>query len=345
VEYFAAIDVSLEASSICIVDENGKIARERKASSDPESLAAALAGLPGPLRRVGLEAGPLSQWLHAGLAALELPVVCLETRHLKATLQAIPNKTDRNDARGMAQVVRTGWYKEVHVKSLPAQQARALLAARQLLVRQVKDTALSVRGLLRNFGVKLGAVGKMGFAGRVRELTAEMPSLASIVEPLLAARAACLRELAVLHREVLALARKDDVCRRLMTAPGVGPVVALAFKSAVDIPGRFTHSRAVGAHFGLAPRKFQSGEVDRTGHITRAGDEMMRTLLYEAATVILGRNPRWSTLKAWGVRLAERQGTQRARVGVARKLAIVLHRMWRDGTEFRWGEEPAGGTA
>jgi transposase len=345
VDYFAAIDVSLEASSICIVDQNGKIVRERKALSDPESLAQALIGLPGPLRRVGLEAGPLSQWLHAGLAALELPVVCLETRHLKATLQAIPNKTDRNDARGMAQVVRTGWYKEVHVKSLPAQQIRALLAARQLLVRQAKDLGLSVRGLLRNFGLKLGAVGKAGFAGRVRELTANTPGLATIIEPLLAARTACLRELGVLHRQVLALARKDEVCRRLMTAPGVGPVVALAFKSAVDDPGRFTRSRAVGAHFGLTPRKFQSGEVDRTGHITRAGDEMMRTLLYEAATVILARHPRWSTLRAWGTRLAQRHGVAPARVAVARKLAIVLHRMWRDGTEFRWGNESTAAAA
>jgi transposase len=260
-------------------------------------------------------------------------------------LQAIPNKTDRNDARGMAQVVRTGWYKEVHVKSLPAQEARALLAARQLLVRQVKDLALSVRGLLRNFGLKLGRTGKAGFAGRVRELVAKMPSLCSIVEPLLAARAACLRELGVLHRQVLALARDDEVCQRLMTAPGVGPVVALAFKSAVDDPGRFIHSRAVGAHFGLTPKKFQSGEVDRSGHITRAGDDMMRTLLYEAATVILARNPRWSTLKAWGVRLAQRHGVTRARVAVARKLAVILHRMWRDGTEFRWGKEPATAAA
>jgi transposase len=344
-ECFAAIDVSLEASSVCVVDQTGKIVRERKAPSEPAALAEALAGLPGALVRIGLEAGPLSQWLHAGLTKLDLPVVCLETRHLKATLKAMPNKTDRNDARGMAQVVRTGWYKEVHVKSLPAQETRALLAARQLLVRQVKDIALSLRGLLRNFGLKLGTVGKAGLAQRVRELVARTPRLAMIVEPLLAAHAACRRELGRLHRQVLALARDDEVCQRLMTAPGVGPVVALAFTSAVDDPGRFARSRAVGAHFGLTPKRFQSGEVDRTGHITRAGDDMMRTLLYEAATVILGRNPRWSMLKAWGVRLAQRQGIKRARVGVARKLATILHRMWRDATEFRWGREPATAAA
>jgi transposase len=274
------------------------------------------------------------------LSELGLPVVCLETRHLRATLKAMPNKTDRTDARGMAQAVRTGWYRAVHVKSLPAQQVRALLAARQQLVRQVKDLALSLRGLLRNFGLKLGRTGKAGFARRVRELVAGSPHLAMIVEPLLAAFAACRRELAVLHRQVLALTRDDAVCRRLMTAPGVGPVVALAFKSAVDEPGRFTRSRAVGAHFGLTPKRYQSGEVDRSGHITKAGDDMMRTLLYEAATVILARHPRWSPLKSWGVRLAQRQGTKRARIGVARKLAIVLHRMWRDGTTFRWNQEP-----
>jgi transposase len=341
VEYFAAIDVSLEASSLCVVDEKGTIVRETKVASEPRSLAAALAGLPGPLSRVGLEAGPLSQWLHAGLTGLGLPVVCLETRHLAATLKAMPNKTDRNDARGMAQAVRTGWYRQVHVKSLPAQEARALLAARQLLVRQVKDVSLSLRGLLRNFGLKLGAVGKSGFAARVRELLAGSPRLLAIAEPLLAAHAALLHEAAALHRHVLATARSDEVCRRLMTAPGVGPVVALAFKSAVDDPGRFAHSRAVGAHFGLTPRRYQSGEVDRSGHITRAGDAMLRMLLYEAATVVLTRTPRWSSLKAWGVRLAQRQGSKRARVGIARKLAVILHRMWRDGSAFRWGEAPA----
>lgn len=344
-EYFAAIDVSLEASSLCVVDEKGAIFREVKVPSEPECLASALAGLPGPLLRLGLEAGPLSQWLHAGLTELGLPVVCLETRHLAATLKAMPNKTDRNDARGMAQAVRTGWFKSVHVKSLPAQEARALLAARQLLVRQVKDVSLSLRGLLRNFGLKLGAVGKAGFDARVRELLAGSPRLLAIAEPLLAARAALLSEAATLHRRVLATAKGDEVCRRLMTAPGVGPVVALAFKSAVDDPGRFAHSRAVGAHFGLAPKRYQSGEVDRSGHITRAGDTMLRMLLFEAATVILTRTQHWSSLKAWGMKLAQRQGSKRARVGIARKLAVVLHRMWRDGSEFRCSEQPANAPA
>lgn len=340
-EYFAAIDVSLEASSLCILDEKGTIVRETKVASEPESLAKALAAAPGPLVRVGLEAGPLSQWLHAGLTGLGLSVVCLETRHLKATLKAMPNKTDRNDARGMAQVVRTGWYRAVHVKSPPAQEARALLSARQLLIRQAKDIGLSLRGLLRNFGLKLGTASKAGFEGRVRELAGGSPALSAIAEPMLAARAALLCQAKELHRHVLRAVRDDAVCRRLMTAPGVGPIIALAFKSAVDEPGRFAHSRAVGAHFGLTPKRYQSGEIDRSGHITRTGDAMMRTLLYEAATVILTRASRWSSLKAWGVRVAERQGLKRARVAVARKLAVILHRMWRDGSEFRWGEEPA----
>jgi transposase len=240
----------------------------------------------------------------------------------------------------MAQVVRTGWYRAVHVKSLPAQEARALLSARQLLIRQAKDVGLSLRGLLRNFGLKLGTAGKAGFEGRVRELAGGSPALSAIAEPMLAARAALLRQAKELHRHVLRTVRDDAVCRRLMTAPGVGPIIALAFKSAVDEPGRFAHSRAVGAHFGLTPKRYQSGEIDRSGHITRTGDAMMRTLLYEAATVILARASRWSGLKAWGVRLAERQGLKRARVAVARKLAIILHRMWRDSSEFRWGEEP-----
>lgn len=339
-KHYAGIDVSLKESHVCIVDAEGEVVSEAVVASEPEALAAHLLKW-AALERVGLEAGPLSQWLHAGLKAAGLPVECIETRHLKAAIGAMRVKTDRNDARAIAQVMRVGWYRTVHVKTPAAQEQVALVTARKLLVNKLKDVENSVRGLLRGFGLKLGQLGRARFEARVRELLAGAPRLLAIIAPLLAARAALRDQLAVLHRQVLQAVRRDRVCRLLMTAPGVGPVVALTFKSALDDPTRFARSKAVGAHFGLTPKKYQSGETDRSGHITKIGDELVRTALYEAATTLLHRVQRWSWLKAWAVRVAQRRGVKRAQVALARRLAVVLHRMWRDNTAFRWSREEA----
>lgn len=336
---YAGIDVSLKESHVCIVDEEGRVVSEAVVASEPEALAQHL--LKWRLERVGLEAGPLSQWLHGGLKSAGLTVECIETRHLKAAIGAMRVKTDRNDARAIAQVMRVGWYRAVHVKTPEAQEQMALITARKLLVNKLKDVENSVRGLLRGFGLKLGQVGRARFEARVRDLLEGMPRLLAIVAPLLTARVALKEQLAVLHRQVLQTVRQDRVCRLLMTAPGVGPVVALTFKSAVDDPARFAKSKAVGAHFGLTPKKYQSGESDRSGAITRMGDELVRTTLYEAASTLLHRVQRWSWLKAWAVRVAQRRGAKRAQVALARRLAVVLHRMWRDGTEFRWSRAEA----
>lgn len=337
--HYAGIDVSLETSSICIVDAQGAIQREFKVESEPEAMAAALMGTGLTFGQIGLEAGPLSQWLHAGLAKAGLPVVLLETRQLRATTKAMPVKTDRNDARAMAQVVRTGWFKAVHVKSELSQALRALLSGRKLLVAKLRDLDNGIRGLLRGFGLKVGQVSEAAFPGRVRELAEGQAGLEALMGPLLQARDAVRTERERLHRLVLVAVRDDDVCRRLMTVPGVGPVTALTFCSAVDDPTRFGRSRAVGAHFGLTPRQYQSGETDRVGHISKQGDSLARQALYEAANVLLTRTGRWSALKVWGLALAKRAGMRRAKVAVARKLAVVLHRMWRDGTEFCWSRE------
>ena len=339
--HHAGIDVSLETSSICIVDGAGAIVRELKAPSEPEALAAALRATGLPFARVGLEAGPLSQWLHAGLVEVALPVVLLETRRLRAATRSMPVKTDRADARVIAQVVRTGWFRAVHVKSELSQEARALLTARKLLVCKLRDLDNGVRGLLRGFGLKVGRTGERAFPGRARELVQGRPALEAAIEPLLQARGALLAGRERLHRLVLAAVRGDAVCRRLMTVPGVGPVTALTFRSAVDDPARFSRSRAVGAHFGLTPRRYQSGETDRAGHISKQGDGLARQALYEAANVLLTRTSRWSALKGWGMGVAKRAGLRRAKVAVARKLAVVLHRIWRDGSEFRWNREVA----
>jgi len=339
--YFAGIDVSLEQSSVCVMDGAGNIVREARVASEPAALIEFFRKLGLSLDRIGLEAGPLSQWLHAGLVQAGFEVVLLETRHVKAALSAMVVKTDRNDARGIAQLLRMGWFRPVHAKSPTAQAVRALLVARKLLQGKLLDVELSIRGILRGFGLKMGEVSKGRFAARVRELAAGHDMLERIVEPMLRAREALRSEYGQLHREMLALVKHDAVCRRLMTAPGVGALVAITFKSAVDEPARFAKSKAVGAHFGLTPKKYQSGETDVSGGISRVGDAMVRAALYEAAHVMLSRTTRFSSLKRWALGVAKRRGLKRAKVALARKLATVLHRMWLDETDFRWGKNVA----
>ena len=340
-DHYVGIDVSLELSSVCIVDAAGKIVHEAKVASEPEALTTFLIHLDLPLARIGLEAGPLSQWLHAALVKAGFQAVLLETRHVKAALSAMIVKTDRRDARGIAQLLRMGWFRPVHCKSAPAQEVRALLVARKQLQAKMRDVELSLRGLLRGFGLKVGEISKGQYAARVRSLVEGHTMLEQIAEAMLQAREALRTQFSKLHRAMLAIVRADEVCRRLMTVPGVGALVAVTFTSGVDAPERFSRSKAVGAHFGLTPKKYQSGETDITGAVSRVGDVMVRTALYEAAHILLTRAVRFSSLKRWAVEVAKRRGMKRAKVALARKLAVILHRMWVEGTTFRWGREVA----
>lgn len=338
-DYFAGLDVSVNETSVCIVDETGKIVREVKVASEPEALLAVLTNPTLQFRRIGLEAGPLSQWLFSALAEVELPVICVETRHMRAVLKAQINKTDRNDARGMAQMMRVGLYRPVHVKTLRSQKLRMLLTHRKLLQSKAIAIDNDLRGTLRNFGLKVGMVSVAKFETRIKELIENFSDLAVLVEPLLVVRRALREQLGILHRRLLAVVRDDDVCRRLMTVPGVGPVVALTYRATVDVPARFRKSKSVGAVFGLTSAKYQSGEIDRSGAISRCGDEMMRTMLYEAAQTMLFRSAKWSWLKAWAMKIARHRGTKKAIVALARRLAVIMHRIWVDGSEFRWTRE------
>jgi transposase len=345
-EHHVGIDVSLELSSLCVLDATGKVIREAKVASEPEALVKFLSGLDLTIVRIGLEAGPLSQWLYDGLHEAGFEAVLLETRHVKAALSAMAVKTDRRDARGIAQLLRMGWYRPVHRKSVSSQEIRALLGARKQLQIKVIDLEQTVRGLLRGFGLKVGDVSRGKLPARIRELTAGHAMLEKIVEPLLVAREAMWREFASLHREVLVIVKEDQVCRRLMTVPGVGALVSLTYRAGVDDPGRFTKSKSVGAFFGLTPKRYQSGESDVTGGITRVGDAGVRTALHDAANALLTRAHRFSTLKRWALDVAKRRGMRRAKVAaLARKLATVLHRIWADGTEFVWGKDPAAAAA
>jgi transposase len=338
-EHFAGLDVSVNETSLCIVDDAGRIVREAKVASEPDALLQMLKNDACHFKRIGLEAGPLSQWLYSAFAEAGLPVICVETRHMRAVLQAQINKTDRNDARGIAQMMRAGLYRPVHVKTLRSQKLRMLLIHRKLLQSKAIAIDNDLRGTLRNFGLKVGVVGTARFEARIRELVANLPDLAVLIEPLLIVRRVLREQIAVLHRRLLTIVKDDEVCRRLMTIPGVGPVVALTFRATVDVPARFKNSRAVGAVFGLTPSKYQSGEIDRTGGISRCGDEMMRVMLYEAAQILLVRSTKWSWLKAWAMQVARRRGTKKAIVALARRLAVIMHRIWVDGTEFRWTRE------
>ena len=338
-KHYAGLDVSVKETSVCIVDETGAICREIKVVSHPEDLLQLLQDPAWHLERVGLEAGPLSQWLFEGLAQAGVPVVCIETRHAKAFLKAQVNKTDRNDARGIAQMMRVNLFRPVHVKTLTSQKRRALLTARKLLQGKALAIESDIRGLLRNFGLKVGVVGAVRFEARIHELMEGMPDLAEIIAPLLQARQVLREHFATLHRRLLAVVRDDETCRRLMTVPGGGPVVSLAFVATIDIPTRFRTSKAVGPALGLTPVQHQSGESRRIGRISLCGDAMVRTLLFEAAQALLTRVTKWSWLKAWAIRVAQRRGSGKAVVALARRLAVILHRMWSDKTEFHWTRE------
>ena len=268
-----------------------------------------------------------------------MPAICIETRHAKAFLKAQVNKTDRNDARGIAQMMRVNLFRPVHVKTLTSQRRRTLLTARKLLQEKAIAIENDIRGLLRNFGLKVGIVGTIQFDARICELVDGRPDLGEIMEPLLMARQKLRETFMELHRKLLSIVRDDETCRRLMTIPGVGPVTSLAFTSTIDVPARFKNSRAVGPALGLTPVLNQSGESHRAGRVSLCGDGMMRALLYEAAQVLLNRVKKWSWLKAWAMNVVKRRGRQKAIVALARRLAVIMHRMWSDGAEFRWTKE------
>jgi transposase len=335
--YYAGMDVSLEETSICIVDETGRIVKEVRAASEPQ----ALDDIGLPMERIGLEACSLTAWLHDGLRDAGLPAICIETRQANAAMKTMPNKTDRNDARALAQIMRTGWFRQVHVKSRQCRLWRSLLVARRTVMNEMRSIENVLRAILREGGIKLGTPSRADFASKAREMAASDPLVMALVEPLLAVLATMLEQFTQLTKQVLDVAKGEMTCRRLMSVPGVGPITALSFRATIDRPDRFRRSRDVGAHLGLTPSRYQSGETDIQGRISRCGDEIARTAFYEAAHSLLVRSKQWSSLRAWGMGIAKRRGMARACVAVARKLAVILHRMWSDRSEFRFGK-PAG---
>ena len=334
-EHYAGIDVSLECSSVCVVDTSGKIVREVKVASEPTALIGWFCSLGFELARIGLEAGPLSQWLYAAMKQAGLAVELLETRHVSNAFKAMPVKSDRNDARKIAQLMRLGWFRPVHCKSMSAQEIRAMLTARKLVQSKLQDVENSLRGILRGFGLKVGKTTKRSFASRISELVVDQPALETIAAAMLAVHMALLREFNGLEKRVRTMSRRHERARLLMSTPAVGPIVSLTFACAVDDPSRFTSSKQAGPHFGLTPKKYQSGETDYTGRISKHGDASVREALYEAAHIMLTKPIKGcAQLKGWAMRIARRAGINKAKVALARKLAVIMLRMLKDNVPF-----------
>jgi transposase len=340
---YAGLDVSQQETHICVIDSGGAVLWTGKVRSEPEALAKVLRERAPDLARVVLESGALSGWLCCGLVEAGLPAVCIDARAAHGALKQRRSKTDRSDAEGLARLAQTGWFRVVHVRSRTSLEQRALLVARERLVRMQRDLLTQIRGLLKPFGLVLPRTTPRRLAARIEGWLDQAPALRPAIAALLAARAAVAAELERLDRLIVGHAAKDPVCRRLATIPGVGAITAACFTSVIDDPARFARADQVAAYLGLTPRRWQSGEVDRQGRISKAGNSMARHLLYEAANSLLGRLKRPCALRSWAQRLQDRVGGGKARVALARKLAVLMHKLWRREIDFEWrlATEPA----
>jgi transposase len=335
--HYVGLDVSQKTTAICVVDEQGRRLWRGACVTDPGAISARVLRHAGVVDvKVGVETGSMTPWLVHGLRSAGLDVECLDARRVKAALQMRLNKTDENDAEGLAQVLRTGWYRPVHVKSFDAHRARALLGARAQLVGMTTRLSNMIRGVLKTFGLLPGAGRGLRFDRSVETLLEGAPEIGLIVRPLLATWRQLREQIAVFDKAVQHRVRAVPICRLVLSVPGIGSLSSLVFLCTVEDPGRFSRSRAVGAHLGLTPRRYQSGETDRSGHISRCGDGLARTLMYEAAVVILHRIKRSLHLKDWAAAIEQRSGPGKARVALARKLSVILHSVWRSGEPFRW---------
>ena len=334
-EFFCGLDVAMDETAICVVDDKGKVHLEATAVTEVAAICDALKPFLGRLRRVGHEAGSLSPWLHPEMLKLGLPAVCLETQHVRAALSAQRNKTDKADALGIAHIMRTGWFRQAHIKSESCYRLRLLLTQRRNLKAKFLDLENTIRHSLKAFGIKLGGTSRGAFDRAVRDAVAHDALTLELMDAMLVARAMLWKQYCRLHDLVVRFVAGHELCRRFMQIPGVGPVTALSFMTAIDDPSRFRRSRDVAAYFGLTSRRWQSGtSIDVQGRISKAGDPDVRRALYEAASALLTRFKRHDKVKTWGMSIAKRACHRKACVAVARKLAVIMHAMWIDGTFY-----------
>ena len=332
--YYVGLDLSLDTTHICVLDEEGAVINRAVTPTDPTSIANHLTSLGRSFTRVGFEMTATAAWIYEGLSQAGLPAICIEARHAHGILKNTINKTDRNDARGIAELMRIGVFRNVHIKTRRAQELRTLLTTRKLLQIKVIDLENGIGGILRAFGLKVRRVRHDAFQAHVEALAAGSPMLLEMMGHLLAARRTLRAHFDELDRRVAQVARDDETCRRLMTAPGIGPIAAVTFRVVIDVPTRFRRSRTVGAHVGLTSRADQSGKHQVNGRISKWGDKALRAALYSGASTLLMPQTGPSQLRDWGLNLVARRGRKRATVAVARRLAVILHRMWLDGKDF-----------
>ena len=323
---YVGLDVSKEETRFCVVDEAGKITARGKALSDPGSLFAALREHTLCPERIVLETGTLSNWLARGIRGYGLPVDVLDARWAHAVLKLQRNKTDANDAALLAGIARTGFCPSVPVSSEASQEHRIVIKARRHLVNQRRDTQNAIRGFLSSLGLRF-AKGSGKLASRVREVLTARPDLSPLIEPLLSSAATQAEAIKRLDREIKSRAKAIAVCRQLMTIPGVAHNTALAYVATIDDARRFAKSRDVGAYVGLTSRRHQSGEMDYSGRISKHGDALLRSLLYESANSLLTVVCKAHPLKDWARRIRRRSSHKKACVALARKLAVIMHRM------------------
>ena len=333
--HYVGLDASKATTNICILDDNGETVREGVVETEPGAIVQYLRGDRLRYRRVGIESMSFTPWLYEGMAKAGLPVICIEARHSSSVLKRRLNKTDRNDARGIAEIMRAGVYKAVHVKTVESRQAKLVLTARRHLSQKCRDIDNLIRATLLQAGFKIAAGRVYSFDQRADAMIRSEGVLRDVMDALLAARRAIASQVEALSQRVSDLAAQDTVCRNFMTVPGVGPITALAFRAAVDVPQRFARSRDVGVHLGLTPRSYRSGRIDRKGRISRCGDAQARAALYMAARSIMQARTRTTSLKTWGSGVIAARGYSKGVIAVARKLAVVLHRMWIAGEAFR----------
>ena len=337
--HYIGLDVSMKAISVCIMEEGGKVVLEKDIAACPKAVLVIIKEYRSDCL-VGLEAGSTSSWLYHELEKEGLSVVCLETHHARKVMSAQPVKNDRNDAKGLAQLLRTGWYKAVHVKAYATQEIKAWIEARELVKHKRQDIKNAIRGLVKPFGIIFPSGSGASWIVAVKErLSVEREGLTALISPLLEVYRTLCSELEKYTKFIESYAREDEVCRRLQSIDGIGPINAVAFTVVIEDPERFASNRAVGAYLGLTPRVYASGETERRGHITCAGSSMMRALLFEAAKSLLSRSKKLSSLKSWGMQLCKRKPTKLVVAALARKLAIVMIALWKNGTTFQLTKE------
>lgn len=339
-KHYIGLDVSMKETSVCVISEKGKIVSEKTVSTEPQSIATFIQQLNIPVESVGLESGSLSHWLTEELLAKDLPVKCIDARHCAAFLSMRINKTDRNDAKGIAEVMRCGIYREVQIKSRSIRDVSALLTSRKQLVEQRSQMLMSIRGILKPFGIRLGSISKtkkgiekLFVCISKQELN---ESVIFAIDNMIQAVLGLVEGIANLDKRISEYIKSEPKAQLLMSIPGVGPVTALRYLIEIGDPKRFKKSRSVGAYIGLTPKQYASGETQKQGRISKCGSKDMRSLLVEAAIVLLTRTRSWSKLKAWGMRLMKRTGLKKAATAVARKLAVIMHQMLKTGSAFQF---------